>query len=230
MKFRAAALLLCAVFTAGAAASLFLGDSVGHLLGTERLAHPLAEAVPAEFGGWTGKDDPLTDAERKTLLLDDHVRRVYRGPGGEMVTLFVSFHGNKERGLQRYYHNPTVCYPAAGWTLEATRFERVTLEDLAEEIPTCRYVFEKTGSRISVLTLFQVDREFLDESPRNKPFWMLLDRLKPEIDDRPGSFTQVQVIVPIREGDEAAAAALSVRFLRTFGRTILSAVAVGPGS
>jgi EpsI family protein len=227
VKRRVAALLLCAVFTAGAAASLRWGDDVGRLLGTEQLARPLDEAVPKELGGWTGRDEPLTDQERATLLLDGYVRRVYRGPAGETVTLFVSFHGNKERGLQRFYHNPTVCYPAAGWTLDGTRFERITLEDAAAEIPTCRYVFEKSGARMSVLTLFRVNGEFLDESPRNKPFWMLLDRLKPAVDDRPGSMAQVQVITPIQGGDEAAAAAVSERFLRTFGRAVLAAVTVG---
>lgn len=229
MTLRGAALLLCAVFTAGTAASLQWGDPIERLLGTAHLARPLAVAVPRDLAGWSGRDEPLTEQEQRTLLLDDFVRRVYRGPAGETVTLFVSFHGNKERGLQRFYHNPTVCYPAAGWTLEATRFERVTLEDVAAEVPTCRYVFEKAGRRMSVLTLFQVDREFLDESPRNKPFWMLLDRLKPDLDDRPGSFAQVQVIVPIEGGDEPAAAAVSLRFLRTFARHVLSAVTVGSG-
>lgn len=230
MNLRTAALLLCGLFTAAGAASIRWGDPIEKLLGTARLARPLEQAVPAAFRGWSGKDEPLTASEKEILLLDDHVRRVYAGPAGEQVTLFISFHGNKERGLQRFYHNPTVCYPAAGWTLASTRFERVTLEDLAREVPTCRYVFEKGGARMSVLTVFKVDEEFLDESPRNKPFWMLLDRLKPDVDDRPGSFVQIQVIVPVRGGDESAAARLSARFLQEFGRTILSAVDVGSGT
>lgn len=230
MNLRLAALLLCAVFTAGLAASLRWGDPMERLLGTSHLAHPLGEAIPAEFGGWTGRDVPLTDKERRAILVDDSLRRDYRGPKGEEVDLFISFHGNKQRGMQRYYHNPTVCYPAAGWTLTATRFERVTLEDAGLEVPTCRYVFERSGARMSVLTLFRVDDEFLDESPRNKPIWTLVEKLMPDLDDAPGTFVQVQVIVPFRDGDEAAAAALSTRFLQTFGRTILAAIDSGAGT
>ena len=230
MKLRTAALVLCALFTVAAAASLQWGDPVGRLLGSVRLAHPLEQSVPAALQGWTGTDEPLTDSERDTLKLDDYVRRVYVNAAGERVTLFVSFQGNKEVGLQRFYHNPTVCYPAAGWALASTQFERVTLEDSALEVPTCRYVFEKSGARVTVMTLFKVDDEFLDESPRNKPIWLLLDRLKPDFDDTPGSFVQVQVIAPVRGGDESAAARLTARFLQVFGRTILSAVDVGSGT
>ena len=230
MTPRFAALLICAIFTAGLAASLRFGDSMERLLGTSRLARPLADAIPASLGGWNGRDVPLSDTEKRAILVDDSLRRDYRGPAGEEVALFVSFHGNKQRGLQRYYHNPTVCYPAAGWTLTATRFERITLEDAGREIPTCRYMFERAGARMSVLTLFRVDDEFLDESPRNKPLWMLVEKLMPAFDDAPGTFVQVQVIAPLRGGDESAAAAASARFLQAFGRTILSAITSGVGS
>ncbi|MCE9636106.1 MAG: EpsI family protein [Planctomycetes bacterium] len=229
-RVRTAALVLCALFVAGAAASIRWGDPLERLVGTARLARPLRDAVPVRLEGWDGRDEPLTETEMRAILADDYVRRLYRNAQGEAVTLFVSFHGNRERGLQRYYHNPTVCYPAAGWSLAATRFETITLRDAGLEVPTCRYVFDKGGAKLSVTTVFKVDDEFLDESPRNKPFWMLIDRLQPDLDDRPGSFVQVQVIVPVTDGDESKAAGLSSRFLQQFGRTLLSAVQPGSGT
>lgn len=230
MNSRTTAIVLCAAFVAAIAVSLRFGDPVARLVGTARLARPLADAVPAEFAGWTGTDKPLTEHEANTLLVDDYVQRLYRGPAGEAVQLAVFYHGNKERGLQRYYHNPTVCYQAAGWRLDATRFESVTLQDLAKEVPTCRYTFTKEGARLCILTLFRIDDEFLDESPRNKPFWMLLERLTPRLDDSPGSFVQVQVAVPVRDGDDAGASLVATRFLQTFGRSVLAAVDSRPGT
>jgi len=224
---RGALAAVCVLFAAAAVASVFIGDRVDRLLGTVELARPLGRAIPSEHAGWRGVEEDLTPQERKTLLLDDYVRRGYRGPRGEQVSLFVSYYGNKERGLQRYYHNPTVCYPAAGWGQVDTRFSTETLHDAAKQLPVCRYIFEKGGTRISVLTFFRVDGEFLDQSPRNKPFWMLADRLTPDLDDSPGTFVQVQVIAAVQGGDDYAASDAQSRFLQAFGGVILAAVETG---
>jgi hypothetical protein len=85
-------------------------------------------------------------------------------------------------------------------------------------------VFAKDTLRLSVLTFFQVGGELLDQSPRNKAIWMLVDRALPPLDDSPGTFVQAQVIVPVGAGGESAAAALQSQFLRTFGSAILRAV------
>lgn len=233
MKHRTAALVLFAVLGAAIPLSVVWGPPVERLLGSVRLPRKLAEAIPAQLAGWSGADQPLTSRERQALLpaeTDDVLQRVYRGPGGETVTLFILFYGNKQRGLERYYHNPTICYRDAGWTLTDTRFDRRTLQDAAEELPTCRYLFDRSGARLSVTTFFRVDAEFLDESPRNKPFWTLMEKLKPELSDAPGSFVQVQIVVPVPPGGEEAASAATARFLQTFGQSILHAIDVGVGS
>lgn len=227
---RGMVLALCGLFTAALPLALWWGESLDNVLGSVRLARSLGDAVPRELDGWSGQDSPLSEYEVQTILCDDYVQRTYRGPSGDVVSLFVSFYGNKERGLQRYFHNPTVCYPAAGWRLAGTRFESVTLLDAGKELPTCRYTFEQGGRRQIVLTLFKIDDEFLEESPRNKPFWMLTDRLSVDLDDSPGTFVQVNVVVPVRGTDENAANATATRFLRTFGRAILNAVETGAGT
>ena len=101
----------------------------------------------------------------RTTQVDDHVRRVYTSADGGEVLLYVAYHGNKERGMQTWYHNPTVCLPSQGWTLESERSGTETLPDSARPVPVCRYLFAKDGRRLSVLTFFQVDRELLDQSP-----------------------------------------------------------------
>jgi EpsI family protein len=221
---RTAAIVVCALLGAGAIGSYAVGDRASGLTRTVRLPHRLADAIPASLGEWRGADDPLSPAEVRTTQVDDHVRRRYSTDAGAEVLLYVAFHGNKERGMQTWYHNPTVCFPSQGWTLESERTATETLPDSARPVPVCRYVFGKDGLRLSVLTFFQVGGELLDQSPRNKAFWTLLDRALPQLDDSPGTFVQAQVIVPVGNGGEAVAASLQSQFLRDFGSAILRAV------
>ncbi len=231
MKAGTAVVAVCALLLAAAAASYSIGDATGRLTGTVRLAQPLATAVPSELAGWRGEDEALPESILRTIRVDDHLRRRYRDASGAEVLLYVAYYGNKERGMQTYYHNATVCFQSHGWTVEGERTSSETLPDAAKELPVCRYVFGKDGEKLSVLTFFQISRggqaELLDQSPRNKWFWTMLDRATPQFDDSPGTFVQVQIITPVGEGGEFAAADVQSRFLRDFGRRILDAVDVG---
>jgi len=227
VKRKTAAVVVCSMLGAAAVASYVLGEGVGRLTATERLPRPLAEAIPVEIAGWRGVDDPMTAEAIRTTQVDDHVRRRYTAANGDEVLLFVAYHGNKERGMQTYYHNVTVCFPSQGWTPESERTATETLHEAAMEIPVCRYVFAKDGVKLSVLTFFKVDDDLLDQSPRNKPFWLLLDRATPQFDDSPGMFVQVQIITRVGDGGEYAAADVESRFLRDFGPRILKAVEAG---
>ena len=217
----------CVLLAGAALVSYAVGDGTGRLTGTVQLLHPLKTTIPMVHAGWTGRDDPLSQASIRTTKLDDYVRRRYRGPRGEEVVLYVAYHGNKERGLQTYYHNATVCFPSQGWVLESEKPASETLPDIAKEIPVCRYSFAKDGARLLVMTFFKVGEDVLDQSPRNKPFWMLLDRATPQLDDSPGTFVQVQIIAPVGPDGEHRAADVQSRFLRAFGPRILKAVEDG---
>lgn len=227
MKPRTAIVAVCAVMAAAAVVSYAVGDPASRLTGTVRLARPLGESIPRDFAGWHGTDDPMSEEIVRTTRVDDYVRRRYRSNDGAELLLYVAYHGNKERGMQTYYHNATVCFPSQGWTIESEKTGTETLHDAAKEVPVCRYVFAKDGLRLSVMTFFKVDHDLLDQSPRNKPFWMLLDRAVPQLDDSPGTFVQVQLLTTVGPSGETGSADVQSRFLRDFGRTILSAVESG---
>lgn len=221
MKQRTAFRVACGVLLAGAALSVTLGVSTSALLEDQQLDKPLAEAVPAEHAGWTSVDETLEPRVVSQLRLDDYLRRQYTGPEGERVVLYVAYHGNKRRGMDTIFHNPTVCFPSQGWTHLDTQFETVTLNQKAQQLETCRYVFENGPDRLSVLTFFKVGDEFLDQSPRNKAFWLLTHKLLP---DTPGAFVQVQVLTAVADGDDYAATDRQHAFLQTFGRFLLEAI------
>ncbi len=223
MTPRIALLIAAAVMGVAVPVSFSVGDAVDLLRGTTHLERPLKVAIPRSRGGWTTiEDDELREYELEVTKVDDYVSRLYEGPDGERVLLYIAYHGNKQRGLATYYHNATVCYPSAGWELVSERFQDITLHDAAKHVPTCRYTFSRDGEELSVLTFFQVDDELLDQSPRNKPLWLVAEKLTPKFDDSPGTFVQVQVVVAI-DGDPMEAAAIQERFLQTFGTAIFQA-------
>ncbi len=221
MKSAHAYWLTCALLFSAGVGSIFAGQSAHDLLENLQLPRPLKVAVPAELGGWSGVDTPLSDSAFKQLRLDDYVRRNYTSADGETVQLYIAYHGNKRRGLDTLYHNATVCMPSAGYAHIDTELEEVTLHDKAKSIATSRYIFAKGGDRVAILSFFKIGDEFLDQSPRNKSFWLLQHKILPET---PGAFVQVQVIVPIRGEDMFKANELQSRFLQVFGRSILEAI------
>ena len=214
-----------AVLAVAAVVSFALGGGGDPLARTRTLAVPLAQAIPTEHRGWRMvADDELGERQIEMTKVDDYVSRRYADDGGHEVVLYVAYHGNRDRGISAIYHNATVCYPAAGWELQDETFDVVTLADAAQELPVCRYTFGRRGDRLSVLAFFRVGEELLDQSPRNKSFWLLTDRLTPALGEDPGTFVQVQVVARAGAGDPVAAAALQTRFLRDFGAAILRAV------
>lgn len=224
MKPIHAQLLVLALLALAVPASWVLGPDADSLLARTPLERPLAEAVPHQLGDWQGEDIGLNEVEQANLDVDDYVNRVYRHADGSTVGLFVTYQGNKQRGLRSYYHNASVCYPAQGYAQLETELSELVLTDVARRVPTCRYTFEKGPDRRLVLTFFKVDDEFLEESPRNRPFWVMAEKLGSALDDSPGTFAQVQVIAPVGAGGDLEAAALQRRFLQEFGRVILEAI------
>ena len=152
------------------------------------------------------------------------LKPTYRGPDGEDVVLYMTYHGNRQRGLETFYHNATVCYPAGGFEHVDTRLEDVILTEIARSVPTCRYTFVKGGVRLAVRTFFKIDDELIDQSPRNKPLWLVEFKLTPRLDRSPGTFFQVQVITRVGDEGDHAADRVQKRFLQTFGASIFSAM------
>ncbi len=219
--------LLCAALMMALATpvSILIGGSGDRALGTTPLAQPLRVAIPTQLADWTMTlEDDLAERQVELTRVDDYVSRRYVDSDGGHVTLYVAYHGNKERGIGTLYHNASVCYPAAGWKLTEERFATLVLRESARSVPTCRYLFSRGQATLSVLTFFAVDGELLDQSPRNKPFWLLADRLTPEIDHDRGTLLQVQVVAVVQPGEAEAVARRQERFLQDFGGAIFRSV------
>jgi hypothetical protein len=114
--------------------------------------------------------------------------------------------------MEAIYHNPTICFPSAGWELLRPGRRTIRLNDIARKFDASLDHFRKSGNHLVVLNFFVVDGEVLEESPRNKPFWLALDKLRFSSD--PGYFAQVQVVVmnqgEVRDAEDTAAELLEV--------------------
>jgi len=90
----------------------------------KKLQTPLDTLIPRAIGGWrvdgsTGLILPEADTLDETLY-DDQLSRAYAGPGLPAMMLLIA-HGVGGFATGVGVHRPETCYPAAGFTISATR-------------------------------------------------------------------------------------------------------------
>ena len=210
---------LMLVLAVGIALSLLVGNLADPLVSAETrdLKVPLSE-FPTVIGPWKGTDRLLTPREVGIAGMDSYLRRVYVEKDGRSAVLYVSYYGNKARGMEAIYHNATICFPSAGWELTRTVRRSIRLNDIAKKFDVSIDHFHKSGNSLVVLSFFVIDGEVLEESPRNKPIWLALDRLKLSPGD-PGYFAQIQVVV-MHEGKVEETEQTAADLLAAAGRYI----------
>jgi EpsI family protein len=221
-------LLLAGILLASAAATVAIGGNPISPAGYRGLRMPFSE-FPLTIGGYRGRDIPLAEKARELVGMDRYLQREYHpipggpegpAPGGSLL-FYVSYHGNKARGLEAIYHNPTVCLPAAGWDWVDSRRKSVTLADLAMEFEVSLDLFRhrRSGREKVVLNFFVVEeRRAVGGTPRNQPFWVGLERLRSG--DGPGYLAQIQVVRDVN-GTREDAERRVLEFLRRAGGRIL---------
>lgn len=211
-------LVLSSLLAAGIVASLAIGTLGNPFVsaGYRPLKLPFS-AFPKKLGEWTGTDDPLTEREMEIAGMDEYLRRQYRAPDGRSVMLYAAYYGNKARGMQAIYHNPTICFPAAGWKWAGSDQRTITLTDAARQFDVSLDTFRKPGEEIVVLNFFIVNGEVLEKPPRNKPFWIGLEKLS--LSNDPGYFVQAQVVT-VNRSDGADGKKLAMDFLARAGRPL----------
>ena len=210
--------ILAGVLVFGVAVSTVFGKLGNPFMAAETRDLKMAFAeYPLTIGEWKGEDRVITEKEASIAGMDEYLLRTYRHPDGRVVSFYLCYYGNKLRGMESIYHNPTICFPAAGYKIASSRRQRVKLLDAARQFEVSLDRFRKSGSELLVLNFFVVDGEILEKTPRNKPFYLALEKLKLSSD--PGYFAQVQVIAQSR-GDGEDPAATAVEFLEEAGRYI----------
>jgi EpsI family protein len=136
----------------GLIAAVLLAVSLGGCFWSEqfRSAHRQAvdlDRLPAVVDGWEGRDDPVSEAVADMLKCDQMVHRIYRGPLGHDIELYLMFWATP--ASTAHMHNPDVCMPCQGWTIESSR---------VREVP---YAPDRAALPVSIRTYSQKDRRHL---------------------------------------------------------------------
>ncbi len=102
---------------------------------------------PMEIDGWVGKRTFLEDVNvLDRLEADEYIQAEFTNAKGERINLWITYHANQVRGMNKYMHSPQYCMPGAGWKIIHT--EEITLAPGR----VARYsIFEKNQFRLGVL-------------------------------------------------------------------------------
>lgn len=90
------------------------------------LALPLAE-IPVQIGPYVARDVELSEDILRVAAVDEFIHREYFDPdSGRRLLVYIGYWGRENVGMG---HGPEVCYPAAGWGVDApARRETVSFQ------------------------------------------------------------------------------------------------------
>lgn len=180
--------------------------------GTRREAVPNPRplsAFPAQLGEWRLVTEGVTDKEvSEVLRADDVLNRMY-ARGGTVVSLFVAYFKTQRTGQAP--HSPKNCLPGSGWTPSSAEVVGISIPGLSEPIRINRYIVAK-GPNKSVVFYWYQTRNRVIASEYEAKLYLVLDSIRYNRSDT----ALVRVVVPVADGNEAAATETGAGFVRSF--------------
>jgi len=158
-------------------------------------AVPVRESLamcPVDISIWSGRRAPDFDERTLAVLgVDEYLNRVYAGPDGHPVGLYIGYYGSQRQGDTM--HSPLNCLPGAGWTpVSIDRIQVPIADPTRSAIEVNRYVIEKGLERQVVLYWYQSHGRVVASEYWGKIF-MVLDAIRTNRTD--GAL--VRVIAPV---------------------------------
>jgi EpsI family protein len=170
---------------------------------------PLSQ-LPLNLGTWNFFDEGVVDDETKDVLkADDLLLRFYRDSvTGQEGSLFVAAFRSQRNG--KAPHSPKNCLPGSGWTQLSSDKYPIDVGNAAP-IVVNRYIVQHDDDRSLVLYWYQ-SRDRVVASEYTAKFWVVADAIRLNRTDT----ALVRVVVPILNGDTAAATRAGVSFVQGF--------------
>jgi EpsI family protein len=159
-------------------------------------AAPLA-ALPRQIDDWVAQDLPLESGVEAILRADYNVQRVYFHPLGARVGVYVGYYGTERGG--RPEHTPWVCYPNAGWRIEASRTVKVAP---ARGLRVHELEVDKDGERALVHFWYRSFRS----TGLLGPFDQIRDRFLGRVRHGRADGALVRLSTPLHPGDDPVVA------------------------
>ncbi len=180
------------------------------------LRAPLAEAVPREIEGLSGRDYALSAAEARVVGVTDYLVRVYRAADSTRapVTLYVGYYDQQTRG--KTVHSPKNCLPGQGWEPLSSRTDTVATD--RGPVVVNRYLIQKQNDRALVLYWYQGRGRVAHDE-----YGVKWDLLRDAAIKRRSDEALVRIVVPLTE-TESEADAFAMRFARTLVSAVFTAL------
>ena len=160
------------------------------------LAIPLTE-YPRELGDWRVVSEGLDEEIETVLNLEDYWSATYARRSSESVAVFIGYYADE--GVAKL-HQPTVCYPGAGWTLKrTTRMEFRISDNPGESIEMNRLLAERGSERQIVLYWFHYPGATVADPSMSK-FHRVSSFFRGDLNR---SLVKVQIAVPLNGSVEA---------------------------
>jgi EpsI family protein len=159
------------------------------------LREPLATAVPAQLGEYSGRDLEISASEREVAGMDSYVLRSFEKEGSTAFTVYVGYYESQRTG--RTIHSPRNCLPGAGW--EPLTLGTAEISTRTGSAVVNRYIIQRSAQRALVLYWYQ-GRGRVEASEYRVKFDLLRDAsLKGRSEE-----ALARIVVPIHESEDAA--------------------------
>ena len=184
-------------------AALVLAGALFHVLNyklyhgsIKPLAIPLTR-YPRVLGDWRVVSEGLDEEIETVLNMEDYWAATYMRRSDKSLSLFIGYYADE--GVAKL-HQPTVCYPGAGWTLERTaRTEFRISDNSGESIKMNQLLVVRGADRQIVLYWFHYPGATVAEPSMSK-----LHRLSSFFrGDLNRSLVKVQIAVPLNGSVES---------------------------
>jgi EpsI family protein len=177
---------------------------------------PLAR-FPRQLGDWRmTREYPMEPEVQKVLRADDTVSRDYFNTAQPaLASLFVAFFKTQRYGQTP--HSPKHCLPGAGWAPEANNIISISVPGRPQPIEANRYVVARGEDRMLVIYWYQSYNRVV-ASEYWARFWLVVDAARYRRSDT----SIVRVMVPVVEGDVAAASRTGVAFVQAAFHSIVA--------
>ncbi len=170
-------------------------------------AAPFA-VFPVQLGPYHMTEEGVVEQDvREVLKADDILTRNYASSDGIPVNLFIAAFRTQRNGKSP--HSPKNCLPGSGWT-------QLVNEQMTIDLPAVgprrvnHYVVAKGPERSSVIYWYQ-SRDRIVGSEFSAKLYAILDSMRYNRSDT----AIVRVVVPVLNGDQAAADRRAVDFIES---------------
>ncbi len=166
-------------------------------------------AFPHDAGAWhLYKDAPIEKEVADILKADDTLNRIYAGPDGSPLFLFIAFFKTQRSGQAP--HSPKNCLPGAGWESLQSDPLTIAVPGRAEPIVTNRWLVAR-GNEKSVVLYWYQSRNRIIAGEFAAKFWLIADSIKYHRSDS----SLVKVVVPVRNDNADAATKTAIEFVQS---------------